>query len=247
MLARLGLEHAGDDLRARDPARLAAEARLLGGAAAPAARRVSRRADQRRRSDHAPAVLGADLRGAAAGTTVLVTTHYMDEAEYCDRISIMVAGRIAAMGTPAELKQAVGAESIDEVFVRLARPAQARRRVRAFLGLRAEGDAAHPARPPDAGDPDPDAGGAGRDLRLRDPHRRARHRLAIVDPDAGRRDTWRCASGSPPSDRLPRRRGCCRARHALEPLFRRGHASGRRSCCRDEVGDGSGGATRRRC
>jgi ABC-2 type transport system ATP-binding protein len=57
------------------------------------------------------------------GTTVLVTTHYMDEAEYCDRISIMVAGRIDAMGTPAELKQQFGADSIDEVFVRLARPA----------------------------------------------------------------------------------------------------------------------------
>ncbi len=59
---------------------------------------------------------------AAAGTTVLVTTHYMDEAEYCDRISIMVAGRIGAMGTPAELKQQFGVASIDEVFVRLARP-----------------------------------------------------------------------------------------------------------------------------
>ncbi len=60
---------------------------------------------------------------AHAGTTVLVTTHYMDEAEYCDRISIMVGGRIDAMGTPAELKQQFGVESIDEVFVRLARPA----------------------------------------------------------------------------------------------------------------------------
>ena len=57
------------------------------------------------------------------GTTVLVTTHYMDEAEYCDRISIMVAGRIEAMGTPSELKQRFGVDSIDEVFVRLARPA----------------------------------------------------------------------------------------------------------------------------
>jgi len=53
---------------------------------------------------------------------VLVTTHYMDEAEYCDSISIMVAGRIDAMGTPAELKQQAGVESIDELFVRLARP-----------------------------------------------------------------------------------------------------------------------------
>jgi ABC-2 type transport system ATP-binding protein len=60
---------------------------------------------------------------AAGGTTVLVTTHYMDEAEYCDRVSIMVAGRIAALGTPAALKQESGVSSIDELFVRLARPA----------------------------------------------------------------------------------------------------------------------------
>jgi len=59
---------------------------------------------------------------AARGTTVLVTTHYLDEAEYCDRISIMVAGRIGALGTPRELKQKFSADSIDEVFVRLARP-----------------------------------------------------------------------------------------------------------------------------
>jgi len=59
---------------------------------------------------------------ASKGTTVLVTTHYMDEAEYCDRVSIMVAGRIAAMGTPAALKREFGVESIDELFVRLARP-----------------------------------------------------------------------------------------------------------------------------
>jgi ABC-2 type transport system ATP-binding protein len=47
----------------------------------------------------------------------------MDEAEYCDRISIMVDGRIAAMGTPGDLKKQFGVPSIDEVFVRLARPA----------------------------------------------------------------------------------------------------------------------------
>ena len=58
---------------------------------------------------------------AAAGTTVLVTTHYMDEAEYCDRMSIMVDGRIAARGRPSELKQEFGVPSIDELFVRLAR------------------------------------------------------------------------------------------------------------------------------
>ena len=58
---------------------------------------------------------------AAAGTTVLVTTHYMDEAEYCDRISIMVAGRIDAIGAPAALKQEHGVGSVDELFVRMAR------------------------------------------------------------------------------------------------------------------------------
>ena len=61
-------------------------------------------------------------QAAAGGTTVLVTTHYMDEAEYCDRISIMVAGKIGAMGTPAELKRQFDADTMDEVFVRLARP-----------------------------------------------------------------------------------------------------------------------------
>jgi ABC-2 type transport system ATP-binding protein len=61
---------------------------------------------------------------AGRGTTILVTTHYMDEAEYCDRISIMVSGRIAAMGTPAGLKEQFKVSSIDDLFVRLARPAQ---------------------------------------------------------------------------------------------------------------------------
>jgi ABC-2 type transport system ATP-binding protein len=59
---------------------------------------------------------------AARGTTVFVTTHYMDEAEYCDRISIMVDGRIATLGSPVELKQKWEVPSIDELFVRLARP-----------------------------------------------------------------------------------------------------------------------------
>jgi ABC-2 type transport system ATP-binding protein len=59
---------------------------------------------------------------AERGTTVLVTTHYLDEAEYCDRVSIMVDGRIGAMGTPAELKLRFGATTLDDVFVRLARP-----------------------------------------------------------------------------------------------------------------------------
>jgi ABC-2 type transport system ATP-binding protein len=59
---------------------------------------------------------------AAGGTTVLITTHYMDEAEYCDRISIMVAGKIGAMGRPVDLKRQFGVGTIDELFVRLARP-----------------------------------------------------------------------------------------------------------------------------
>ena len=62
---------------------------------------------------------------AAAGTSVLVTTHYLDEAEYCRRISIMVDGAIAAMGTPAEVRRAAGAETLDEVFLELTRPAAA--------------------------------------------------------------------------------------------------------------------------
>jgi ABC-2 type transport system ATP-binding protein len=60
---------------------------------------------------------------ASRGTTVFVTTHYMDEAEYCDRISIMVDGRIAALGTPAALKTQYGIETVDDLFVRLARGA----------------------------------------------------------------------------------------------------------------------------
>ena len=59
---------------------------------------------------------------ANEGITIFVTTHYMDEAEYCDRISIMVDGRIDALGTPTELKNQFTAETMDEVFVRLVRP-----------------------------------------------------------------------------------------------------------------------------
>lgn len=61
---------------------------------------------------------------ANSGTTVFVTTHYMDEAEYCHRVSIMVDGAIAALGTPDELKQQFGAPTMNEVFVQLARAAQ---------------------------------------------------------------------------------------------------------------------------
>lgn len=57
---------------------------------------------------------------ASKGVTVFVTTHYMDEAEYCDRVSIMVDGRIEALGSPAELKEAYGAADMDGVFTRIA-------------------------------------------------------------------------------------------------------------------------------
>lgn len=57
------------------------------------------------------------------GTTLFVTTHYMDEAEYCHRVSIMVDGSIAALGTPAELKKQFDAESMSDVFLQLARQA----------------------------------------------------------------------------------------------------------------------------
>lgn len=55
------------------------------------------------------------------GITVFVTTHYMDEAEYCDRVSIMVDGRIAALDTPVALRKQYNAENMNEVFLKLAR------------------------------------------------------------------------------------------------------------------------------
>ena len=60
---------------------------------------------------------------ASRGITVFVTTHYMDEAEYCDRISIMVDGMISAMGTPDELKRSLNQPDMDHVFTYLARQA----------------------------------------------------------------------------------------------------------------------------
>ena len=62
-------------------------------------------------------------QAAAAGITVFVTTHYMDEAEYCNRVSIMVDGRIDALDTPTQLKKTYEARSMDEVFLKLARKA----------------------------------------------------------------------------------------------------------------------------
>ena len=60
-------------------------------------------------------------QAAEAGVTIFVTTHYMDEAEYCNRISMMVDGKIAALGSPAELRQQFRAANMDEVFVKIAR------------------------------------------------------------------------------------------------------------------------------
>ena len=61
---------------------------------------------------------------ADQGITVFVTTHYMDEAEYCNRVSIMVDGRIDALDTPAELRRRFNTDSMDEVFRQLARKAK---------------------------------------------------------------------------------------------------------------------------
>jgi len=58
---------------------------------------------------------------AGNGITVFVTTHYMDEAEYCDRVSIMDAGKIEALDSPAKLKEKYNAKNMDEVFIQIAR------------------------------------------------------------------------------------------------------------------------------
>lgn len=62
-------------------------------------------------------------QAADSGITIFVTTHYMDEAEYCNRVSIMVDGRIEALDTPTGLKQQFNSQSMDEVFLKLARKA----------------------------------------------------------------------------------------------------------------------------
>jgi ABC-2 type transport system ATP-binding protein len=125
ILGRIGLEHAGDELVREIPLgwkqQLAFSVALL----------------------HRPAVVFLDeptsgvdpitrrrfweliYETAAEGTSVLVTTHYLDEAEYCRRILIMVDGTIAAMGTPAEVRNAVGAATLDDVFLKLTRPGAA--------------------------------------------------------------------------------------------------------------------------
>lgn len=60
-------------------------------------------------------------KAADNGTTVFVTTHYMDEAEYCDRVSIMVNGKIEALDTPKKLKEQFKADTMNDVFLKLAR------------------------------------------------------------------------------------------------------------------------------
>jgi ABC-2 type transport system ATP-binding protein len=59
---------------------------------------------------------------ASEGITVFVTTHYMDEAEYCDRVTIMNEGRIVALDTPANLRNKYGTTSVEELFVKITRP-----------------------------------------------------------------------------------------------------------------------------
>jgi len=60
-------------------------------------------------------------QAASEGTTIFVTTHYMDEAEYCDRVSIMVDGRIRALDSPQALRTQFSANNMNEVFVKLCR------------------------------------------------------------------------------------------------------------------------------
>ncbi|WP_417237517.1 ABC transporter ATP-binding protein [Bizionia sp.] len=60
-------------------------------------------------------------RASEQGTTIFVTTHYMDEAEYCDRVSIMVNGKIEALNTPKKLKEQFQVNSMNDVFLKLAR------------------------------------------------------------------------------------------------------------------------------
>jgi ABC-2 type transport system ATP-binding protein len=62
-------------------------------------------------------------QAADQGITIFVTTHYMDEAEYCDRVSIMVDGRIEALDSPSNLKRQYQADNMDQVFRQLARKA----------------------------------------------------------------------------------------------------------------------------
>jgi len=62
---------------------------------------------------------------ASRGITIFVTTHYMDEAEYCDRVTIMNEGRIVALDTPSALRRIHGTSSVEELFVKITRPQKA--------------------------------------------------------------------------------------------------------------------------
>ena len=62
-------------------------------------------------------------KASSEGMTIFVTTHYLDEAEYCDRVSIMVDGRISALDTPSALKEKFHATTMDEVFRTVAKKA----------------------------------------------------------------------------------------------------------------------------
>jgi ABC-2 type transport system ATP-binding protein len=63
---------------------------------------------------------------SAAGNTIFVTTHYMEEAEYCHRLALMYRGRVIALGTPSELKRARGVASMEEVFIQSIEAEEAR-------------------------------------------------------------------------------------------------------------------------
>jgi len=61
---------------------------------------------------------GLIYKTAATGVTIFVTTHYMDEAEYCERLSIMAEGELKLIGSPTELKEKMGVQTIDDLFVK---------------------------------------------------------------------------------------------------------------------------------
>src|SRR6266536_1715974 len=111
MLARLGLQHAGDERVRSIPLgwrqKLALSVALLHRPQIVFLDEPTSGVDPITRRQFWELVYEA----ATHKTTVLITTHYMDEAEYCDRISIMTSGRISAMGTPQELKDQFGVES----------------------------------------------------------------------------------------------------------------------------------------